>query len=61
MKTCFYCDKPPGLEGLKPYEAGGVVEHLHPSCMQDMLEHGSHGDDDDQVFEPVALSPGGDA
>jgi hypothetical protein len=62
-KLCFYCEEPAGLEGLTAYEAGGVVEHLHPSCFVSMKDHGScSGDEeDDAAFQPRALSPGGDA
>lgn len=60
-KMCFYCDESPGFEGLTPYEAGGVVEHLHPSCMQAMLAKGPCGGDEEDDFRPIALSKGGDA
>ena len=62
-RLCFRCDEPGGLEGLRPYEAGGQVEHMHPSCVADMLSTGSCSGDEDDDAEFAAdlrpLSPGG--
>jgi hypothetical protein len=63
QRLCFRCDEPGGLEPLRPYEAGGVVQCLHPSCMADLLAEGSccGDEEEDDDFRSLVrpLSPGG--